>query len=166
MNQMALINPENVSDEESSNYKVREASRAVIFDDNKNIALLHATKYNYYKLPGGGIEKDEDSEEALRRECLEEIGCNVKITKDLGTILEYRKKYHLKQISYCYVGNVIGEKGVSQLMDNEMEEGFETVWFPIKNALDKVRNGKKEVYEAQYMIARDTIILEKALQFI
>ncbi len=166
MNQMALINPENVSDEESFNYKVREASRAVIFDDDKNIALLHATKYNYYKLPGGGIEKGEDPERALRRECMEEIGCNVKITKDLGTILEYRKKYNLKQISYCYIGNVIGEKGVSQLMDNEIEEGFETVWFPIKNALDKVRNGKKEVYEAQYMIARDTIILEKALQTI
>ena len=166
MNQIALINPENVSVEESSNYKIREASRAVIFDDDKNIALLHATKYNYYKLPGGGIEKDEDPEEALLRECLEEIGCNVKIIKDLGTILEYRKKLNLKQRSYCYVGSIVGKKGVPHLMEDEIEEGFETVWLPIEKALDKVGNGKKEVYEAQFMIARDTIILEETLRAI
>ena len=163
MNQIALINIENVSSEESSDYKIRESSRAVIFDDDKNVALLHATKYHYYKLPGGGIEKGEDPVQALRRECLEEIGCDIEITKDLGTILEYRKKFNLKQISNCYVGCVVGDKGISQLTGDEIEEGFETVWLPIEESLEKVKNGKKEIYEAQYMIARDVIILEKVL---
>ena len=163
MNQIALINPENVTEEEVQNYKIREASRAVVFDNENKVALLHATKYNYFKLPGGGIENVENPEAALKRECLEEIGCNIEIIKELGTILEYRKKFNIKQISYCYTAKVVGEKGNPQLMQDEIEEGFQTVWLPIEVALNKVSNGKREIYEAQYMISRDTIILEKSM---
>ena len=163
MNQITLINPENVSEKEVSDYKTRGASRAVVFDSDKNVALLHATKYNYYKLPGGGIEEGESPEVALKRECLEEIGCTVEIKKDLGTILEYRKKYSLKQTSYCYIANVVGEKGTPQLMEDEIEEGFQTVWMPIGEAFRRVSDSKKEVYEAQYMIARDVVIIETAI---
>jgi 8-oxo-dGTP pyrophosphatase MutT (NUDIX family) len=162
MNNITLINPENVSEEEASNYKIREASRAVVFDDDRNVALLHATKYNYYKLPGGGIEKGEDQEMALKRECSEEIGCNVEIESDLGTILEYRKKFNLKQTSYCYIAKVVGDKGIPHLMEDEIEEGFQTVWLPIDEASDKVSGGQREIYEAQYMIVRDTMIIETA----
>ncbi|MDE2037797.1 MAG: NUDIX domain-containing protein [Patescibacteria group bacterium] len=164
MKQIVIINPEGVSDKETLNYKTREASRAVVFDDEKNVALLHATKYDYYKLPGGGIEKNEDPEKALRRECLEEIGCDVEIVKALGTILEYRKKFDLKQTSHCYIAKVVGEKGIPHLMEDEIEEGFQTVWLPIREALDKVSSGERKIYEAQYMIARDTMILKKAVE--
>jgi hypothetical protein len=53
MKQLKLINPENVSEEEVKNYSTREAGRAVVFNENKNIALLYVSKENYYKLPGG-----------------------------------------------------------------------------------------------------------------
>jgi len=162
---ITVINLENVSNEEIINYKTREASRAVVFDNERRVAVLHATKYNYYKLPGGGIENEESPEIALKRECLEEIGCNVEILKDLGIILEYRKKYNLINKSYCYIAKLIGEKGNPQLMQDEIEEGFETVWLTIEEVLDKVKSGKKEVYEAQYMIARDTMILERSMTF-
>lgn len=165
MKEITLINLENVLDEEVLNYKTREASRAVVFDNEGKVALLHATKFNYYKLPGGGIENSESPEIALKRECLEEIGCNVEIIKDLGVILELRKKYSLKNKSYCYIAKVIGEKGNPQLMPDEIEEGFQTVWLSIEEALDKVKSGKKEVYEAQYMIARDTMIIEMTINF-
>ena len=38
-------------------YKLRKAGRAIIFDDENNIALLNVSKKNYHKLPGGGVEK-------------------------------------------------------------------------------------------------------------
>ena len=56
MKQLKLINPENVSEEEVKNYSVREAVRAVVFDEDKKVALLYVSKENYYKIPGGGIE--------------------------------------------------------------------------------------------------------------
>lgn len=160
MNLITLINPENVSEAEAATYRVREAARAIVYDEDVKIAMLHATKYDYYKLPGGGIEKGESPEAAMKRECLEEIGCHVETTGELGMIVEYRKKFKIKQTSYCYMGKVVGEKGVPQLMEDEAEEGFETRWLMLAEALERVRGSKKEVYEARYMVARDTAFLE------
>ena len=33
----------------------RGAVRAIVLNSKKEMALLHATKYDYYKLPGGGL---------------------------------------------------------------------------------------------------------------
>ncbi|MEI6396628.1 MAG: NUDIX domain-containing protein [Candidatus Taylorbacteria bacterium] len=164
MKQIALINKENVSPEEAEKFSVREASRAIVFDDNKMVALLHATNYGYHKLPGGGIEKGEDPETAMKRECVEEIGCTVKVISELGKILEYRKKYNLRQTSYCYIAEVVGKKGAPNLMEDEMEEGFQTIWMPLKEAYEMVRNSDTNgIYEAQYMVARDTAFLQAAV---
>ena len=40
-------------------YKERRSSRAVVLDGDGKIALLHVTKKNFYKLPGGGVEEGE-----------------------------------------------------------------------------------------------------------
>jgi len=39
------------------NYRERTAGRVVLFDKDKNIALLHVAKSGYYKLPGGALKK-------------------------------------------------------------------------------------------------------------
>lgn len=160
MKQLALINPENVTEQEAAVYRVRQATRAIVFDKDNFVALLHATKYNYYKLPGGGVEEGEDHITALKRECLEEIGCDIEVVEELGTVLEYRKMYGLRQTSYCYLARLVGNKGTPQLMQDEMEEGFQTVWLPIKDALKKVGDSSVEKYEAQFMTARDVAFLK------
>ena len=57
MEQVKLINPRNISEEEVKKYKIREAARAVVFDGNGLVALLYATKTFYYKLPGEELKK-------------------------------------------------------------------------------------------------------------
>lgn len=79
MKQLALINPENSTEEEVKTYQVREAARAIVLDENNMIALLHVSRDGYYKLPGGGIEDSEDPVDALKRECREEIGCEIEV---------------------------------------------------------------------------------------
>ena len=166
MKQLKLINLENVSENETRGYKIREAAKAIVFDENNLVALLYSTKNRYYKLPGGGVEKDESYETALKRECVEEIGCEVEIINELGVIVEYRKKYNLKQTSYCYLAKVKGKKGVPKLEPDEIEEGFETVWHPIQKALQEIKNNSNfTVYEAPYMVTRDTAFLEEATKF-
>ena len=139
MKLLKKLNPENISEEEVKEYRVREAGRAVVLDEDNKIALLHVTKETYYKLPGGGVEKGEDKIEALHRECNEEIGCNVEIINEIGSVIEYRKIYNLKQTSYCYLAKVKGQKGVPDFTDSEKEKGFEVVWLPYKETMKVVK---------------------------
>ncbi len=160
MRQIKVINLEGALEQEVTQY--RETARAIVFDENKLVALLHSTKNFYYKLPGGGIEKGEDIKTALDRECREEIGCSVEVLSELGSIVEYRKKFNLKQTSYCYIARLLGEKGSSLLTQDEVDEGFETVWLPFDEALKRVKESSPTIYEGPYMVTRDTAFLEAA----
>lgn len=163
MNLITLLNPENATDEEVGKYKVREAARAVVFDSEGKVALLHVSKKDYYKLPGGGLEGDEDKLIALARECKEEIGCDVEDIRELGQVTEYRKMWDLKQISYCYLAKVKGEKCDPDFTESELEDGFEIVWLPLEEAIETMRNSRTENQEgALYIVPRDIAILEAA----
>ncbi|MDP3956592.1 MAG: NUDIX domain-containing protein, partial [bacterium] len=92
---ISLINPEGVPEAEAQKYERRDASRAVVFDADGKVAVLNVSKKGYYKLPGGGIEEGENKEEALRRECIEELGCKIEMGKYLGETVEYREKFKI-----------------------------------------------------------------------
>ena len=51
----------------------RPSSRAIIIKNNK-IYMIHSLLFDYYKFPGGGIEKNESNIDALVRETAEEAG--------------------------------------------------------------------------------------------
>ena len=55
----------------------RPSVRGIIIR-NGRIAMMHSCRYDYYKLPGGGIEPGESLEETLVREVQEESGLVVK----------------------------------------------------------------------------------------
>ncbi len=164
MRELLLLNPEVASAEEVSPYPVREAARAVVLDGEGRIALLHVSHDGYYKLPGGGIDEGENKEEALRRECREEIGCEIEIISELGTVTEYRKFLNLKQISYCYLARSVGEKRAPQFTEHEKERGFQApVWVSFGEALRLLENSLAKTLEGrQYIVPRDIAILNEA----
>jgi len=158
-----LINPEHATEEEVAHYAVREAARAIVRDTEGFIALLHVTKKNYYKLPGGGLEGDEDKLIALQRECEEEIGCNIDVLDEVGMTIEYRKMFQLKQISYCYYATVRGEKGTPHFVGDEIDDGFEALWLPFDKALDVMKTCEANDFEGSaYIVPRDIAFLEAA----
>lgn len=124
MKLLKTINFENVSEDEKKKFKIRNSVRAVIFDNKNKIGIMHVVKGGFYKLPGGGIEGEENNEEALKRECLEEAGVNIEIILELGEIVEIKKEHQMIQNSFCYIAKVVGEKGNQQLTEKESEEGF------------------------------------------
>ncbi len=161
MNHLKLLNPENVSEEEAGKYPVREAARAVVVDKDGLVALLHVSTQNYYKLPGGGIDEGEDKIAALRRECQEEIGCDVEVLGEIGIITEYRKFETLKQISYCYFAKVKGEKNEPSLTEEEIKDGCEHIWLSYEKVMHIMADSKANTLEGSaYIIPRDTIFLE------
>lgn len=163
MQLLKTINTEDASAEEVASYTIREAGRAVVVDEGGKIALLYVSKENYYKLPGGGIETGEDKLLALFRECQEEIGCDIEILQEIGSIIEYRKIFQLYQTSYCFLAKVKGEKGVPDFTDSEKKRGFEVVWLPFQDALKTLSESKPTSVEGKlYIVPRDTTFLEEA----
>ena len=166
MKQLAIINPENVTDIEVDGYRSRDAARAIIFDENMSVALLHVSAEKYYKLPGGGVEDSEDFIIALRRECLEETGCDIDIITEIGQIVEYRKIFDLRQSSYCYLAKIKGKKGVVDFTKEELQKGFELLWLPYKEALKVLSDNIATSFEGKnYIVPRDIIFLTEAKKY-
>ena len=104
---------------------LREAGRAIVINKKKEIAILYVRKNNFYKIPGGGVENGENLEVALRREVLEETGCQIEIIKELGVVEEYRTQFDQIQKSYSYLARVIGEMVEPNFTEGEKADGFE-----------------------------------------
>ncbi len=73
---------------------IRNSAKAVIFRDGKLLVIIKRDQEGRYAvLPGGGQKWGETLPEALKRECQEEIGADVKVRK-LLFIREYRSDHH------------------------------------------------------------------------
>ncbi len=144
-------------------YSIRKAGRAIVYNSDNKMAILHATKYNFHKLLGGGVEEGEDIKTALERELLEEIGCNVEIVMDVGSIIELKNEYGQKQTSYCYTAKVL-KIGNSNL--TEMEEqtlGIKVKWVSLNEAIKIFEEDSPEDYTAKFIRLRDLIFLKEVL---
>lgn len=167
MKLLQLLNPENVTEIEASKYQNRKAVRAIVFDQQNRVALLNVGRDKYFKLPGGGMEVGENRLATLKRECREEIGCNIEITGEVGKIIEFRKFCALKQTSYCYLAKLKGEKGRPEFMEDEVEEGFEEMWVSRDRALKLLCHNPGIILESRaYIVPRDIIFLSEAIKLI
>ncbi len=166
MELIAFLNLEEVPEEESKTFQNRTAVRAVLFDEDNRIALMHVSKKGYYKLPGGGVDEGEELALALERECLEEAGCSIDILHELGRVDEVRRMQSLVQTSFNYIGRVRGEKRIPALTESEAADGFEIVWLGLEEALERLQQSNRENDAAAYIVLRDTAILTKAMEMI
>jgi len=161
MQTLKILNFENATEAEIENFELREAVRAVIFDNDGKIALLKSGEV--YKNPGGGIETGESFEEALVRECQEEAGCRIKILGELGIVTELKKEVNFKQNSYGYLAQVLGEKGTPAFTDSEIERGFKLTWLDPHEALKNIENISTTDYHAKYILAREYALIKAGL---
>ena len=143
-------------------YKLRKAARAVVFDQTGRIALMNVSKRGYHKLPGGGVEAEEDVAEALRREVLEETGCEIRIMEPVGMTIEYRNARELLQLSFCFHGEMVGQPGELSLTELEAENGFRLEWVTLEEARKLLAADAPAEYHEKFMVARDRILLAAA----
>ncbi|MBU3142687.1 NUDIX domain-containing protein [Clostridium sp. CF012] len=143
-------------------YKLRKASRSIVVNDSDKIALLFVSKNNYHKLPGGGIEAGEDIKTALNREVMEEAGVNIDVLGEIGTIIEYRNKYEMLQISYCYYSEVKGDIKEPSFTEEETNSGFKLKWVALDEAIAMLENDKPDNYLGKFIQCRDLLFLKSA----
>lgn len=118
----------------------RSAVRAVVMRE-KELLMIYSPVNGDYKFPGGGVEKGENPEIALRREVAEECGMNLKrILEGIGCIVEYmipmKTEFDVfKMTSSYYLCEIDSVIEAQQLDDYEEELGFQPVWVDIDTAI-------------------------------
>lgn len=124
--------------------------RSIVEKDNK-LAVIFRRKINngvvveYYAIPGGGVEENEDLEEALKRELREELNIEVNV-KDLAFKIEQEDR-----IEYFYSCEYLS--GTFELMGEEAErnskENYYEPTFILKDKINEfnVQNEVKEYFE-------------------
>lgn len=142
----------------------RTGARAVVVDELSRIAVMHVTKMNYYKLPGGGIDDGESVEVALRRELKEEAGLtNIEIIAELGQTIEYREQWERIGINYCFFAQTTGPLSKPERTEKEIEQGYEVVWAnDIDHAIQLVESGTPRKYGQDFERIRELAILKYA----
>ena len=148
---------------DASTFNEREAARAVLLDKDGQVYLLNVSVHGYYKLPGGGIDAGETVEAAMRRELLEEVGCEAEIIAELGIIVEFRDFEQLKQTSYCYLAKQTGKQRPSTLEEGELEEGmYEVKAKSLDDAITLLERDAPDNIEGRFIQRRDLCFLKAA----
>lgn len=149
---------------------VRQIVRAVVFDENKNVALTkiyNTDKFglrDYYELPGGGVQKDETHLEALRREMEEEIGCLIDHIQEIGEVIDFYNLIKRENHSCFYLARVVG-RVPTRLEPDEIARIEKTIWVPIKEAI-RLYEKMQNVLVGKLVKQRELPILKKAEKMI
>lgn len=125
---------------------------------------MHVVNHDYYKLPGGGVDENEDLETALKRELIEEVGANlVEVMSEIGQVDEYRDEWDMKSEHHCFLTRLTGPTVEPNRTDKELAHGYETVWAKgINEAISLVRSGNPKEYGQDFEKLRELTFLEYA----
>lgn len=130
---------------------IRNSAKAVIIENHKLLLTKNKDQTGYYYLfPGGGQEIGEELKDAVKRECIEEIGQEVEVG-ELLTVREYIGKNHefaewdsdIHQVEFYFQCRIVDAKPMmagSSPDDNQV--GVE--WIPIES-LDEIRMFPKQL---------------------
>lgn len=141
-----------------ANYQTRKASRGILIQSNK-VALIYLAKFNYHKLPGGGIEKGETPAQAFVREIMEETGCQCAIADPNTLTIEHRDDFKLNQISHVFFGQVTENTHQTHFDQfEEIEEGSLLKWVTVNKVTGVLENDQPDDYEGKFIHQRDLAI--------
>lgn len=149
-------------------WKERPTSKAVLFNEKGEIALIGNKVNDFFLLPGGGIEADESVLDGIRRECREETGCEVEVRDALGVTEDFRSRDSKHCISFGYSAKVISY-GTPTLTASESDIGAYVKWLSLPEAIEllktqeeKVRAGEVKFYNTCFNTIRDLLFIRRA----
>lgn len=94
----------------------------ILNDDQTQVLLVKRQDVPVWVLPGGGVEKDENPEEALIREIEEETGYKVKIIRQSANYFPINRLAALTSVFICNI--ISGE-------ERESSETASVAFFPL-----------------------------------
>jgi mutator protein MutT len=127
---------------------------AVIFNKRNEVLLLLREKKpeaGTWTIPGGAVEWFETCEDAIRRECREEVGLSIQIVRVLTVVNHIVKEDRMHWVSIEYLCSVVDGHATNL----DLQESSKMRWFaidalptrlsqPTREALQSYSLGKSE----------------------
>ena len=114
--------------------------RAIIIKDDKLLTIKRSKQdLVYFVFPGGGVEQGEDLETAMKRECKEELGVEIKV---IGNFTSERfDREEIKQLEHFYFCDIVsGELGTGDGPEYDVNSDYEGIheieWLGINDLLN------------------------------
>jgi len=117
---------------------IRSASRAMIIAKNKLLSVtMRNAQGEFFILPGGGQHHGESLKEAVKRECKEELGVEIKVGRLIYS-REYIGKNHdfnpkhkdFHQIEHVFECSVLDDASIGKGLEKDKRQiGYE--WIPL-----------------------------------
>lgn len=143
-----------------SHAKPRLTARAIIRNQNNLYAVIYASEFQLYSLPGGGIEEHEDIMEALRREVREETGCTCDRITPLGYVEENRAHQDYTTISYYFIVSTDTRHLNPTLTEDEQKHGTTVGWHTFEDAYRCIAGANHPTTQRKFLQARDVAALD------
>lgn len=146
----------------------RDSARGIIIRDGR-IAMVHSLKFDFYKFPGGGIEKGENPVQTMIRETKEESGLVVipETIREYGYVHRIQKsvidpKNCFIQDNYYYLCDAEDEISSQNLDQYEAEESYQLEFIDPLIAIRKNRQVKDPALIE--MLEREALVLEMLIK--
>lgn len=124
--------------------------------------MVQKSSIGEYKLPGGGVENEEDMLLALQREVLEETGLTIIMDslEEIGEVLEKRADVFDRDriyLNHTYYYSCDAYEGQSELdlTPEELAKGYTAVWERPERIIQE-----NEAIQKNYWRRRDTLFLK------
>ena len=147
----------------------RDSARSIIIRDGR-IAMIHSQKYDYYKFPGGGSNKNETPVEAMIRETREEAGLIVipESVKEYGYVHRIQRSDRdqsqcFVQDNYYYLCEVRDEKVPQKLDGYEAKESYTLEYVEPDTVIKKNRSAVNNPYNP-LMLEREALVIETLIK--
>ncbi|PFA67103.1 NUDIX hydrolase [Bacillus sp. AFS015802] len=131
---------------------IRNSAKAIIIKENKLLLTKNKDGEGFFYLsPGGGQEHGETLHDTLKRECIEEIGCEVAVG-ELLHVREYIGRNHehaafdseVHQMEFYFTCTLINEWSNHQMPSNPDSHQVGVEWVEL-NELKEYRFYPKEI---------------------
>ena len=149
----------------------RTIVRAIVIDDEENYYFTRINRDDMFgkatliETSGGGVEKDEDLETAIRRELKEELGANVDILCKIGVVNDYYNLINRHNINNYYLCKVVSF-GDKHLTKDEVEAfHLTTLKLKYKDALAEYQKCRNTPL-GRLIANREIPVLKRARQII
>ena len=141
----------------------RRASRGIIIKGDK-VLMIHCAYFNDYTFPGGGVEKEEEYEVGLVRECMEEAGVIIENIRPFYMTMEKRElddESYILHESHFFICD-IKEYTTQHLETYEVELGYNPVWISVSDAIKNNIERMNALKETDYkgVLEREIRILK------